>query len=74
VYNLVDDKLVLVEFEILTTVTMKKAVFWDVTPFACCLLSVGCLRGLLFDPEDGGSRFLLNVIKRLPDYTASHFS
>jgi hypothetical protein len=25
-----------------------------------------------FDSEDGGGTFLLNVGKRLPDYTASH--
>jgi hypothetical protein len=31
-----------------------------------------CLRGLLFDPEDGGSAFLRNVTERLQDYTASH--
>jgi hypothetical protein len=33
---------------------------------ACCLL------GLLFDPEAGGSMFLRNVRKLLPDYTASY--
>jgi hypothetical protein len=31
-----------------------------------------CLFGLLLDPEDGGSKFLRNVGKLQPDYTASH--
>jgi hypothetical protein len=29
------------------------------------------LIGLVFDPEDGGSRFVRNVVKLVPDYAAS---
>jgi hypothetical protein len=36
---------------------------------ACCLLS--CCFGLLFDHEDGGSTFLRNIGKLLPDYIES---
>jgi hypothetical protein len=33
---------------------------------------VGFLRGLLFDPEDGGSTFNRNIGNPTPDHTASH--
>jgi hypothetical protein len=38
--------------------------------FACGLLHVSFLLGLLFDPEDGRNLFLRNVGLLLPDYTA----
>jgi hypothetical protein len=31
-----------------------------------------CLLGLLFNPKDGGSMFLENISKLLPEYTVSH--
>jgi hypothetical protein len=65
-------------FEVLTVVTIKSIIFWDVTlisepgfPLAAhsvCLL----LAWLLFDPEVGGSMFLQNIGELLPDYTVSH--
>jgi hypothetical protein len=36
------------------------------------LLLVGCLLGLLFNPEDGGNMFLKNAIELLSYYTAAH--
>jgi hypothetical protein len=47
------------------------AVFMAVI-IACCFLLPICLLHLFFDPEGGGSLFLLNAGKRPPDYTASH--
>jgi hypothetical protein len=41
--------------------------------FAYSLLHVYCLLVFLFDSEDGGSMFLLNVMKRLPEYAALFF-
>jgi hypothetical protein len=65
-------------FEVLTAVTIKSTVSWDVmlisergSPLAApcvCLL----LAWLLFDPEDGGTMFLQNISKLFPDYTVSH--
>jgi hypothetical protein len=34
-------------------------------------LHIAYLRGLIFDPEDGGNMSFLKVSKRLPDYMAS---
>jgi hypothetical protein len=39
---------------------------------ASCLLFVRYLLRLLFDPEEGGSTFLLNFSEVLSGYTASH--
>jgi hypothetical protein len=36
------------------------------------MLLAGFLLAILFDPEDGSSKFLLNVGGLLPDYTALH--
>jgi hypothetical protein len=51
-----------VRFEVLTAVSTKTAVFWVVT--TCSLVEV-------YErfPDDGGSKYLLNVGKLLPDYT-----
>jgi hypothetical protein len=35
-------------------------------------LLASCIRGLLLDPEDGGSRFLWNVDELVVDYTVLH--
>jgi hypothetical protein len=40
--------------------------------YSCCLRLAGCLLGLLFDSEYGGSTFLRNVRELVPDFTASH--
>jgi hypothetical protein len=40
--------------------------------FHFCLRLIGFLLGLFLNPEDGVSKFLLNVGKLLPDYKASH--
>jgi hypothetical protein len=58
---------------------MKMTVFWDVAPFnlvevclrfrgACCLH----YQGDEVSPDDGSSKYLWNVSKRLPDYTTQH--
>jgi hypothetical protein len=39
---------------------------------ACYLLRAGFLRGLFFDPEDGGDMFLRNVGSISMDYKASY--
>jgi hypothetical protein len=41
----------------------------------CYLFHAGCLLGLLTDLEDGGSMFLQNASKHLPDYSTlqSHY-
>jgi hypothetical protein len=55
------------EFQVLTAASMKMAVFWVVAP--CSLVEV--YRRFRGDrPDDGGSKYLLNVGKLLPDYTA----
>jgi hypothetical protein len=41
-------------FEVLTTVIMKVAIFWQ-------LVARWFLAGLIFNPEDGGDTFLQNV-------------
>jgi H+/Cl- antiporter ClcA len=38
----------------------------------CCLVLAGLLLGLNFDPRGGGSAFLHNVDKLLPDYMVLH--
>jgi hypothetical protein len=57
-------------FEVITGVTMKSSVLWDIAPcspvkvnlrFGCCLLHAGSLLGLLFNSEDGGDIFLRNI-------------
>jgi hypothetical protein len=54
-------------FEVLTVASMKMAVFWIVAP--CNLVEVyRRFRGTCHD--DGGSKYLKNVCKLLPDYTA----
>jgi hypothetical protein len=95
--------LFLIWFEVLTVVTVKIIVFWNVTSCSpCrslltfrrnvqspssvpnskrtkwvtgkrrrqCLLLTGCILGLLFSPEHGGSTFPRDLDE--PDYTASH--
>jgi hypothetical protein len=51
-----------VRFEVLTAVTMKTAVLWDVAP---CRSAVTCSRWFpafeFFYPEDGGDTFFRNV-------------
>jgi hypothetical protein len=44
------------------------------TEFFSTIISIaaGYLLGLLFSPKDGGSTFLRNVSKLLPDYISSH--
>jgi hypothetical protein len=53
-------------FEVLTAVVMRNGVFWHITPYSmalfCCLLHVGFLLDVLFDPEDGGDIFPYGVI------------
>jgi hypothetical protein len=39
---------------------------------SCRVLPSGYVLGLLFYPEDGGSKFIRKVGKFLPDSTASH--
>jgi hypothetical protein len=39
---------------------------------ACPLLFACCFHGLLFDPEDGGSKFFRNGGKLLPHYVGFH--
>jgi hypothetical protein len=56
--------------------------FWDVTPCSLvegyqhfggtCCLQVSRETSSIFYPEDGGSRFFVNVGFFLPHYTASH--
>jgi hypothetical protein len=43
-----------VSFEVFTTVTMKNAVFWDITP--CGSFTSSC------HPDDGGTKFLRNIV------------
>jgi hypothetical protein len=50
-------------FEVFTAVVMKSIILWDVMP--CSPLS-------LFDPEDGGEKFLRNVGRNSTDYTAPY--
>jgi hypothetical protein len=52
------------KFDVLATVTLMGAVFWD------CLVCL--IIGLLFDPENGGSTFLRNVGELLPYHPTSH--
>jgi hypothetical protein len=58
------------KLNILTSVTMKSTIFWDVTP--CSLveiyrrfLLVSWLRDLLFEPENWNSNFLPSFSKLL---------
>jgi hypothetical protein len=36
------------------------------------MVSIFCILGILFDPEDGDNMFPLNFGTLLPDYTVSH--
>jgi hypothetical protein len=65
-----------VGFEVFTATSMKMAVFWVLAPRSlvevyqrfrgsCCLHHQGD-----DDPDDGGSKYLWNVGKLLPDYMA----
>jgi hypothetical protein len=47
---------------------MKSSIFWDSESSACYLLHAIFLRGLVFDPEDGGDMFLRNFGYILKDY------
>jgi hypothetical protein len=47
-------------FEVLTAASMKMAVFWIIAP--CNLVEV-------YHPDKGGSNYLRNVGKRLPDHS-----
>jgi hypothetical protein len=40
---------------------MKSTIFWDITPLLAICSHADILRGLFFDPEDGGDMFLQNV-------------
>jgi hypothetical protein len=72
-----------IRFEVLTAVTVKNTLFWDVilcSPLEVqqCVRATYCLSflcfllGLLFDPEGGANTFLRNVGELLLDYTALH--
>jgi hypothetical protein len=65
---------------VLTAVTMKSSIFWDITscspvkvnwPPACCRLHTGFLLGLTSDPEDG-DMFLWNAGWLSMDCTVLH--
>lgn len=65
-----------VGFKILSAVTMNTAVLWGETPSVPVdrhrpleRCSASCLRGIIFDPEYGGTTFQRNVGKLLPDNT-----
>ncbi|PNF34219.1 hypothetical protein B7P43_G17514 [Cryptotermes secundus] len=53
-----------VRFEVLEMMTVKNIIFWDVIVCTASTFKV--------DSKDGGLRFFSNVIKFLPNYTASH--
>jgi hypothetical protein len=64
-----------VGFEILSAVTMNTAETPSVPVDRHRALkrrSASCLRGIIFDPEDGGTTFLRNVGELLPDNTPLH--
>jgi hypothetical protein len=71
--------------DVLTAVIVNCIIFWDLKPcslvevhgrfggsYSCHLLLACFFPGLPFDPENGGSMFLRNVRKILPDYKALH--
>jgi hypothetical protein len=53
---------------------MKNETKWVVTKCSSVyrLLPDGYLLSLLFDPDDGGSKFFRNVVELLMDYTITH--
>jgi hypothetical protein len=53
-----------VQSEVLTAVTMKNTIFWDMIP--CSLVFI---KGI---PKDGDNTFFHNVWKHIPDYMASY--
>jgi hypothetical protein len=65
-------------YEVLRVVSVKRTIFWVVTPSdtskkqgcVCRLLHSDSLLGLFFHPEDAGDKFLRNVCGLLPNYTA----
>jgi hypothetical protein len=56
-----------VGFEMLTTVIIKRAVFWNITP----AFLLGFLLSLLFVPDVRGDTFLPNVSELLLNYAES---
>jgi hypothetical protein len=62
-------------FLILTLVTIKISVFWDVTASSLVKLPMfwkNLLPPFIEYPEEERSRFLQNVCNDLPGYTVSH--
>jgi hypothetical protein len=59
-------------FEVFTAVTMKNAVFWDVTLQTAATCSRWFLARGFFYPEDGGDTFLRNVGSIRKIYTVPH--
>jgi hypothetical protein len=48
-------------FEVYKAVTMKKGVFWDVTPCGSCKNDVSEELSASCHPDEGGAKFLRNV-------------
>jgi hypothetical protein len=61
-----------VRFQVLTVMSKKMAVFWDVAP--CSLVETDHVSVELYcyhhQPHDGGNKLLCHVGQYLPDYTA----
>jgi hypothetical protein len=61
-------------FGVLTAMNMKSDISWDVTPNILIYVYPhlgGMNLGILFDPEDGSIKCLLNFLE-LPDLTTTH--
>jgi hypothetical protein len=62
--------------KVLTAVTTRSIVFWDLTLCSFCrsppTFRRNALAPIFRDPEDGGNKFLRNVGGGKPDYTALH--